>query len=74
MLTSLFKAAVAVCRSAGSIARRVSISGNDDGGKFLNVSVMHRLYDCWGLNMVACGSFDFFQYSSEGEPHNLKIL
>lgn len=73
-LTSLLKAAVAVLRSAGSIARRVSINGNDDGGKSLNVSFMHRLYGCCGLNIVACGNFDFFQYSSEGEPHSLKIL
>lgn len=42
-LTSLFNAAVAVRRSAGSIARRVSIRGNADGGKFLNVSLMHLL-------------------------------
>jgi hypothetical protein len=73
-LTSLLNAAVAVRRSAGSIARRVSIRGSDDGGKSLKVSAMHRLYDCWGLNMVACGSFDFFQYSSDGEPHSLNIL
>ena len=45
-LTSLFNAAVAVKRSAGSIARRVSINGNDDGGKSLNVSFIQRLYDC----------------------------
>lgn len=74
LLTSLLKAAVAVWRSAGSIARRVSINGSDEDGKSLNVSAMHLLYDCWGLNMVACGSFNFFQYSSEGEPHNLNIL
>lgn len=73
-LTSLCNAAVAVWRSAGSIARRVSISGRDDAGKFLNVSSMHLLYDCRGLKMVACGSFDFFQYSSEGEPQSLNIL
>lgn len=73
-LTSLLKAAEAVWRSAGSIARRVSTKGNDDGGKSLNVSCMHRLYGCCGLNIVAWGNFDFFQYSSEGEPHNLKIL
>jgi len=45
-LTSLLRAAVAVWRSAGSIARRVSINGNDDGGKSLNVSAMQRLYGC----------------------------
>ena len=42
-LTSLLNAAVAVRRSAGSIASRVSISGSDDGGKSLNVSFMHLL-------------------------------
>lgn len=52
-LTSLLKAAVAVWRSAGSIERRVSIKGNDDGGKSLNVSFMQRLYGCWGLKIVA---------------------
>lgn len=45
-LTSLCNAAVAVRRSAGSIARSVSISGRDDGGKSLNVSAMHLLYEC----------------------------
>jgi len=24
--------------------------------------------------MVACGNFDIFQYSSEGDPQSLKIL
>ena len=52
-LTSLCNAEVAVSRSDGSIARRVSISGKDDGGKSLNTSDMHRLYDCCGLKMVA---------------------
>lgn len=52
-LTSLLKAAVAVWRSAGSIERRVSIKGNDGGGKSLNVSFMQRLYGCWGLKIVA---------------------
>ena len=60
-LTSQFSAAVEVKRSAGSIARRVSTNGNDDGGKSLNVSFMQRLYGCWGLKIVACGNFDFFQ-------------
>lgn len=73
-LTSLANAAVGVRRSAGSIARRVSISDSDDGGKSLNVSSMHRLYGCWGLNMAACGNFDLFQNSSVGDPHSLKIL
>jgi len=44
---------VAVKRSSGSIERRVSISGRDDGGKSLNVSAILLLYDCWGLKMVA---------------------
>lgn len=73
-LTSLLKASVAVLRSAGSIARRVSIRGSEDGGKSLNVSFMHLLYGSRGLNKVALGSFAFFQYSSEGEPHSLYIL
>lgn len=74
ILTSLFNASVAVLRSAGSMASRVSISGSEEGGKSLNVSAIHLLYDCCGLKIVACGSFDLFQYSSEGEPHNLNIL
>lgn len=74
ILTSLLNAAVAVRRSAGSIARRVSMRGNDEGGKSLNVSRMHLLYGSRGLNKVAFGNFDFFQYSSEGEPQSLYIL
>lgn len=35
---------------------------------------MHLLYGSRGLNKVALGNFDFFQYSSEGEPHSLYIL
>jgi hypothetical protein len=73
-LTSLFNAAVAVKRSAGSIERSVSISRSADCGKSLNVSAIRLLYGCWGLNMVACGNFDFFQYSSAGDPHSLNIL
>lgn len=73
-LTSLFRASVAVLRSAGSIARRLSIKDNAEGGKSLKVSLIHLLYGSRGLNIVAFGSFDFFQYSSEGEPHNLYIL
>ena len=73
-LTSLFKASVAVLRSAGSMARRVSIRDNADGGKSLKTSLMHRLYGSRGLNKVAFGNFDLFQYSSEGEPHSLYIL
>lgn len=42
-LTSLLRAAVAVWRSAGSNARRVSMRGSDDSGKSLNVSLMHLL-------------------------------
>lgn len=72
--TSLSRASVAVRLSAGSIARRVSIRTSAEGGKSLNVSAIQRLYDCCGLKIVACGNFDFFQYSSDGEPHNLKIL
>lgn len=73
-LTLLFNEADAVWRSAGSIARRVSINDRDDDGKSLKVSTMHLLYGFWGLKIVAWGSFDFFQYSSDGEPHSLKIL
>ena len=73
-LTLLFSEADADWRSARSIARRLSINGSVEGGRFLNVSVMHLLYGFCGLNIVACGSFDFFQYSSDGDPHNLKIL
>uniref|UniRef100_A0A2P2K1E0 Uncharacterized protein n=1 Tax=Rhizophora mucronata TaxID=61149 RepID=A0A2P2K1E0_RHIMU len=43
ILTSLLRASVAVLRSTGSIARRVSMRGSDDGGKSLNVSLMHLL-------------------------------
>lgn len=35
---------------------------------------MHLLYGSRGLNKVALGNFDFFQYSSEGEPQSLYIL
>ena len=35
---------------------------------------MRLLYGSSGLNKVALGKFDFFQYSSEGEPHSLYIL
>lgn len=42
-LTSLLRVAVAVWRSAGSNARRVSMRGSDDSGKSLNVSLMHLL-------------------------------
>ena len=73
-LTALFKASVAVFLSAGSIARRVSIKDKAEDGKSLKVSLIHLLYGSRGLNIVAFGSFDFFQYSSEGEPHNLYIL
>lgn len=73
-LTPLFRADVEVPRSSGSIERRVSIRGSADGGKSLKVSGIQRLYGCCGLKMVACGNFDFFQYSSDGDPHNLKIL
>lgn len=45
-LTSVFSAAEAVPRSSGSIARRVSIKGREDGRKSLNVSEMQRLYGC----------------------------
>lgn len=65
---------MAVLRSAGSIPRRESIRGSEDGGKSLNVSLMDRLYGSRGLNSVAFGNFAFFQYSSEGEPHSLYIL
>ena len=58
----------------GSIARRVSIRGSEDGGKSLYVSKMQRLYGCWGLKIVAFGNLYFLQYSSDGEPHNLNIL
>jgi len=71
--TSLLKASEAVSRSTGSIARSLSIRGRADGGKPLNVSLMHLLYGSRGLNNVALGNFDFFQYSSEGEPHSLYI-
>ena len=73
-LTSLFRAAVAVTRSSGSIERRVSIKGREEAGKSLKVSAIHRLYGCCGLKSVAFGNFDFFQYSSDGEPHSLNIL
>lgn len=42
-LTSLFKAALAEARSPGSIAKRVSIKGREEGGKSLKVSVVQRL-------------------------------
>lgn len=74
MLTSLFKAAVAVPRPSGSIERRESIKGREEGGKSLNVSAKQRLYGCCGLKSVAFGSLYFFQYSSDGDPHNLNIL
>lgn len=74
ILTSLFKAAVAVPRLSGSIERRVSIRGRDEDGKSLKVSAIQHLYGCCGLKSVAFGNLDFFQYSSDGEPHNLKIL
>ena len=48
--------------------------GRAEGGKSLNVSLMHLLYGSRGLNKVALGIFDFFQYSSEGEPQSLYIL
>ena len=73
-LTSLLKASEAVSRSTGSIARSVSMRGRAEGGKSLNVSLMRLLYGSRGLNKVALGNFDFFQYSSEGEPHSLYIL
>lgn len=61
-------------RASGSIERRDSIRGSDEGGKSLNVSAMHRLYGCCGLKSVAFGNLYFFQYSSDGEPHSLNIL
>ena len=60
-LTSLFRASVAVLRSAGSMASRASIKDNADGGKSLNVSLIHLLYGSRGLNKVAFGNLDFFQ-------------
>lgn len=61
-------------RSLGSIERRDSIRGREEGGKSLKVSVMQRLYGCCGLKSVAFGNLYFLQYSSDGEPHNLNIL
>jgi hypothetical protein len=40
----------------------------------LKDSAIHRLYGCCGLKSVAFGNLDFFQYSSDGEPHSLNIL
>ena len=72
--TSLCSAADADPQHSGSKARRKSNSLWAEGGKSLNVSPIDRLYGCWGLKIVACGSFDFFQYSSDGEPQSLNIL
>lgn len=74
LLTLLFRAEVVEPRSLGSIARRFSNKGREEGGKSLNVSTIQRLYGCCGLKRVAFGSRYFFQYSSDGEPHNLNIL
>ena len=74
ILTSLCSAAVALPRPSGSIERRDSIRGSEEGGKSLNVSAIQRLYGCCGLKSVAFGNLYFFQYSSDGEPHNLNIL
>lgn len=73
-LTSLFKDATAEPRLSGSIARRFSNKGREEGGKSLKVSTVDRLYGCCGLKRVAFGNRDLFQYSSDGEPHNLNIL
>jgi hypothetical protein len=53
---------------------KVSSNAKDDGGKSLKVSAIHLLYGCFGLKIVACGSFDFLQCSSDGEPQSLNIL
>lgn len=74
ILTSLFKASAAVPRPSGSIERSASTSGTEEEGKSLKVSKIQRLYGCCGLKSVAFGSLYFFQYSSDGEPHNLNIL
>ena len=73
-LTSLLKAEVEVPRSTGSMARSVSTRCTVDGSKPLNASATQRLYGCWGLKRVAFANLYFFQYNSEGEPHNLNIL
>ncbi|CAA7404585.1 unnamed protein product [Spirodela intermedia] len=56
------------------MARRTLSRPKADGGKSLKVSEKQRRYGCCGLKMVACGSLDLCQYSSEGDPHSLKIL
>lgn len=72
--TSLLRASEALFRSTGSIARSVSTRGRAEGGNSLKSSLMLLLYGSRGLNRVALGNFDFFQYSSEGEPQSLYIL
>jgi len=42
-LTSLIRADEVVPRSSGSIARRVPIKGNEEGGKTANASEMRLL-------------------------------
>lgn len=74
MITSLWSAEEAVPRRSGSTARRTSNRAIADCGKSLKVSATQRLYGCVGLKMVACGNFDVFQYSSEGDPQSLNIL
>ena len=72
--TSLFRAKAAVLRWTGSIESKVSMRLKAGEGKSLNISATHRLYGCRGLNTVEWGNFALLQYSSDGEPHSLKIL
>ena len=71
-ITPLSRAVAAVPRKEGSRARREVKRAKEEEGKSLKASWKPGLY-CWGgLKLLV--SFSFFQYSSAGDPHSLKIL
>lgn len=59
-------------RYEGSKASKVLSRPREDEGKCLKDSLRLGRYDCGGLKVG--GSLSFLQYSSDGVPHNLKIL
>jgi hypothetical protein len=70
-LTSFWRARDAQPRYAGSRARRVLNRPKEDAGNSLKVSIRLDL-NCGILNFL--DNVNFFQYSSDGVPHSLKIL
>ena len=73
-VTSESSAEEAVPRFSGSTESKVSKRLTAILGNSSHLSLRVLSYGCWGLNIVARGSLDFFQYSSDGVPQSLKII